>query len=654
MIAIQAIHQPSDWRDTINRKLLAGFLAILVLFVAFVFFRFASPRQLSASSNSPLPAGETARQLWLSSEEANNSQVQPSPTNKLPSPSALAPLAVPLNTVASRNLEERQVYPVGSPVELAFSGPDSQGMSQQENPFLIQVDVTFSGPDGQEFVVPAFYNGDGSGGGDGNQWKVRFSPDTTGEWSYKTHSSAAQLGGLEGRFQVVASEMCQGEAVTDLPCKGSLDYDGSHYLRFKNGEYWIKGGVDDPENFLGKALGDWQEKKKALDYLASQGVNSIYVITNNIDGDGQDTWPWVGSTPEEAKQNSSRFDNAKLAQWEDFFSYAESKGILLHIVLNDDKAWTGYDYNLYFREMIARFGHHPGIIWNLGEEANEIYSDNEQVRLARTLREMDPYHHPVTVHRKVNWPFIGNPNFDLTSIQAGEGAEDFSAANLSDYNQIVNNHREKSETAGRPIPIMIDETPGIDRVDDTIRRKLRTQVLYPIYLGGGNFELHFRGNFFENGVSSLQMLQPLLEDMRQARAFVETLPFSSMRSCNDLVSGEDISCFGAPGKVYAVYLPRGGKVQVDLFAMSGPVKVTWFNPRSGKTQGATLVEGGREVSFAAPGSEDWVLRLDGSGSAACSFNQLAEFGSTVDVSSRVHPNQMLAFQIFVPVVTWCR
>jgi hypothetical protein len=303
--------------------------------------------------------------------------------------------------------------------------------------------------------------------------------------------------------------------------------------------------------------------------------------------------------------------------------------------------------------MIARFGHHPGIIWNLGEEANEIYSDDKQVQLARTLRELDPYRHPVTVHRRPSWPFIGNPNFDLTSIQAGEGAEDFSAVNLGDYNQIVRNHREKSASTGRPIPVMIDETPGIDRVDDAIRRKLRTQVLYPIYLGGGNFELHFRDSFFENGLTGLQKLQPLLEDMRRARAFVQTLPFTSMRSCNSIVSGEGASCFGAPGKVYAVYLPRGGEVRVDLSAMGSPVKVSWFDPRSGKSQSASPVEGGRQATFAAPGGDDWVLRLEGSGSAACSFNRIAQNSSTVNVSAQVIPSQLLAFQIFVPVVTWC-
>jgi hypothetical protein len=60
----------------------------------------------------------------------------------------------------------------------------------------------------------------------------------------------------------------------------------------QNGTYWIKAGIDDPENFIGNALGDWDAKKSAIDYLSSKGVNSVYIITNNIDGDRNDTWPW--------------------------------------------------------------------------------------------------------------------------------------------------------------------------------------------------------------------------------------------------------------------------------------------------------------------------------------------------------------------------
>jgi hypothetical protein len=31
---------------------------------------------------------------------------------------------------------------------------------------------------------------------------------------------------------------------------GRLEYVGKHYLKFRDGPYWIKGGTDSPENFF--------------------------------------------------------------------------------------------------------------------------------------------------------------------------------------------------------------------------------------------------------------------------------------------------------------------------------------------------------------------------------------------------------------------
>ncbi len=143
--------------------------------------------------------------------------------------------------------------------EIVLTGPSSVGMGNP-NPFLIEAQVTFTGPTGQTFVVPAYYDGDGNGGMDGNVWKVRFAPDIPGTWTYASTSSNALLNGKTGVFEVVAPVNCQAYLPGGLPefaCLGRLEYDGTIYLKFSNGNYWIKGGIDDPENFLGNAFGDW-------------------------------------------------------------------------------------------------------------------------------------------------------------------------------------------------------------------------------------------------------------------------------------------------------------------------------------------------------------------------------------------------------------
>ena len=502
-------------------------------------------------------------------------------------------------------------YREGSKVEITFPGPHSRGLDSEINPFALQVDVVLQSPVGERITVPAFYDGDGAGGLDGDVWKLRFKPFMTGIWHYDVSSEDVQLDGIQGSFEVGSNPECSMEnsSEIDLNCRGRLEFVGEHYLKFRDGNNWIKVGLDDPENFLGSAFGGWGAKRAQIDFLSEMGINSIYAITNNIDGDRKDTWPWVGESSPEAKTNHDRFDTAKLQDWEDFFSYVQQKGIVLHLVLNDDSAWSGYDQELYIREMIARFGHHPGIIWNVGEEANEIYSDSEQQAFAAMIKDVDPYNHPVTVHRKSPWPFIGNQIYDLASIQIGDGGSDFSTARLMDYNSIVIDHREGSTQQGHSIPIMIDETPRITEVNPQVRKKFRTQVLYPIFFGGGNFELHYRDAYGQSGSVTIEDLQPLIMDMVHLRRLLESLPFPGMRACNQLLTNPDNLCFGDRGNIYAIYFPEGGSDSLDLSQHEGIFNATWYDPQTGEVMDIGIVQGGQLTMFATPDDNDWVLLL---------------------------------------------
>ncbi len=549
---------------------------------------FQTPRQMASQAASQVPA------------EVPSQQPSQSPIDAKPLP------------VVVNDLGQVGTYAQGSRVEIVLEGPLADGTNHTANPFRLPVDVIFSGPDGQVYQVPAFFDGDGAGGMQGTVWKVRFRPDAPGEWKFVSTSSETKLAGYGGQFEVTPIANTQGvpnQSTDDFNVLGTLRYDGGYYLRFSNGEYWIKAGIDDPENFLGDAIGDWDAKKAAVDYLSSKGVNSIYIITMNIDGDRKDTWPWVGETQQEAKANSDTFDVAKLQQWEDLFTYIQSKGIVLHIVLTDDSAWDGFNHDLYYREMVARFGHHPALIWNIGEEANEIYTNQEQIDLAGKMKNLDTYDHPVAVHRLPIWPFFGNGNFDTTSIQPIDGGKDFTRTELGDQNGGVILHRERSASAGRPIPIMIDELPRVTQVTEATRLKMRSKVLYPIYFGGGNFELHFYDVYGQGGTLSFQDLAPMLDDMRRVRELIETLPFHAMQPCDGLVSGSGTYCFGRHGIVYAIYLPTGGSISVDLPGANTTYNVSWFDPRTGERHNVNQVMGGAEHSFHAPDSQDWVLIL---------------------------------------------
>ena len=70
-----------------------------------------------------------------------------------------------------------------------------------------------------------------------------------------------------------------------------------------------------------------------------------------------------------------RFDVSKMAQWERVFEYGDQMGMYLHFKTQEtendqrmDGGALGRERKLYYRELIARFGHHLALNWNLGEE----------------------------------------------------------------------------------------------------------------------------------------------------------------------------------------------------------------------------------------------------------------------------------------------
>jgi hypothetical protein len=494
-------------------------------------------------------------------------------------------------------------YQQNQPLEINLSGPVSNGMGTP-NPFLIDVDITFTGPGGQTYVVPGFYDGDGVGGMDGSLWKARFSPEEVGSWTYMTSSPEPLLDGESGSFEVVYGVNCQPYlpgGMPDLPCIGRLEYVGDHYLKFKNGTYWLKGGANEPEDFLApeQTIG-FPNKTEAINYLSSKGVNSLYIMLNNIGGDGNNVWPWVGSTASQAQSNQDRFDLAKLTEWEDIFTIIQEKGIVLHLVLEDDSGWTGFNRARYYREMIARFGHHNGLIWNISEEYNENYSAIQIKSFAQMVRDLDAYDHPITVHQQGsldNWlPFVGHSLFDLTSLQGSKTT--LNAETVSWFYQV--------ENSGKTIPVSFDETGRIEIAD----RDLARQIIWSVYMGGANFEM------FTYPLNSYVDFETHFADMSRARAFLEQLPYWNMRPMNELLVSGSGYIFSRAGEIYSVYLPTGGQIEIDLSGSPGNFFGEWFNPRDGSLQPIGYVAGGAIRQFSAPTNDDWALSLIKSGETA--------------------------------------
>lgn len=338
------------------------------------------------------------------------------------------------------------------PLTLGVRGPAANESDEIPNPFLdYRLQVRFIGPNGQTYDVPGYFAGDGRGNGSGNVWQARFAPDEAGTWRYCVSfrsgkavavDAAMSAGeplppdGVAGEFVVTERDP---EALGFLKW-GRLEYVGDHYLKFRDGPYWIKGGTDSPENFLGYAgldntvdqggiipdflhtyashAADWREGDPdfagdggidgrdiigALNYLGEQHVNSIYFLPMNLGGDGQDTYPFV--SPDGSPFANTHYDVGKLAQWDIVLAHAQRMGIALHVVLNEaeeanrhwlDDGALGVERKLFYREMVARFGYLLALKWNLSEE--NVFLPSEVDAFADTIRAFDWAGHPIAIH----------------------------------------------------------------------------------------------------------------------------------------------------------------------------------------------------------------------------------------------------------------
>ncbi len=566
---------------------------------------------------------------------------------------------------------ERKVWHV---VTLTFTGP-ATAEDATPNPFRdYRLNVRFThAAGGASFTVPGYF----AAGGDaaetsataGNQWRVHFVPDREGQWRYQASFRAASdvalslepgagapaaFDGASGSFRVSRSD----KKGPDFRAKGLLQYVGAHYLRHAgSGEYFLKGGADSPENFLAYADFDqtfdtdadsgsyrevgiflhkyaphekdwrpgdptWKNGKGkgmigALNYLAGKGMNSVYFLTYNLDGgDGRDTWMWTGPNVRD------RFDVSKLDQWNLVFDHMDRLGLMLHVVTqeteNDRRLGGSPGLNpvrmFYYRELVARFAHHLGLVWNLGEENNT--SDADRKAIARYIRALDPYRHPITVHTYAGKALqfyngiLGDPSFEATSIQGS----------LDQCNREAVELRRRSAEAGRKWVIFADEqnpsTHGVvPDADDPNHDQPRRQALWGNLMGGGAGVEWYFGNKFPNmdiNCEDWRSRDRMWDQTRYALEFFRRhLPFWEMEPDNSLAAGADARVLAKPGSVYAVHLPKGGGATLNL--PDGAFQVRWYNPRAGgalQNGSVRSVRGRGAVSLGAPPSEpeqDWAV-----------------------------------------------
>jgi len=576
-------------------------------------------------------------------------------------------------------------------VTLSLQGPASSETATP-NPFLdYRLNVTFTHPASRDtFTVPGYFATDGDAAithaDSGNIWRAHISPSRTGLWEYSVSfrhgadvaiSNSAEAGrimrpldGTRGSFTIQSSNKTGLDF--RAPNRGLLKNRGGHFMTFASGDLWLKAGANIPENFMGyngfdntpptgnnfplrdwnlhvrdwnQGDPDWESSNRpgkndgrgiigALNYLAEQGTNSFYFIAMNVKGDTNETFPMV------APQDREHFDISKMDQWNIALTHANSKGIYINAILGEtengnenfhDNGKLGRQRKLYYRMMIARFGHLPALEWGIGEESD--FGDIRHREFAGFIKSIDSYDHPLSVETRGGRfdqqynGLLGLQTFDNTAFQGG--------ITRGSMQNLILEWKRRSANAGAPWVLNFQEPQGIQLDNEDLINGLtrgRRDMMWPLFMStGAGFEWYVQedggvrqerdpvtgrlfGHRLDLMLGDLRKLEGPLKWNGHAIKFFEPLPLNEMTPSYISNKGSNTYVLGKENEVYAVYNDRNGrKLKLDLRGATGNYQVRWFDPRNGGAmQKGTIqtVSGGAIVSLGnAPNSlnQDWAV-----------------------------------------------
>jgi hypothetical protein len=314
----------------------------------------------------------------------------------------------------------------------------------------------------------------------------------------------------------------------------------------------------------------------------------------------------------------SRFEVSYWQKFDRVLRFARDRDMVFSLVLDMDDSRVhpapgSADEQRFIKYAIARFGAFSNITWDLGDDLDQ-YRDEHWTHATGTLiKEWDPYGHLATSHpvdnvhqdRSSDW-------FDFTSFQ--EWSREQHAFMLSE--------RKKQESLGRIIPQTNEEYGYEDHYPlwakgglesdsaDALRRTAWEIVMAGGYQTAGETArrgtnvLPDTGGGWVNGRGDDTMT--MFRGYAHMVNFFTSFEWWKTEPHDELVNSGNY-CLAKPGEIYAVYLPSGGNVTVQL--PPGQYLAVWWNPITGEKTSLPLINVTTSSwsSEQASGISDWAL-----------------------------------------------
>jgi hypothetical protein len=347
--------------------------------------------------------------------------------------------------------------------------------------------ATFAHKD-TSITIAGFYDGD-------NRYIIRFMPEKTGIWQYKTNSSIAALNNKKGEFQCIKATQ-ENHGIVKVSQIYHFKYaDSTAYFPLGTTAYaWTH------------MANDVQEQ--TLKSLQNSGFNKIRmcVFPKNYElvKEEPTIYPYVvKELKKDAKGNEVRiwdytqFNPVFFQNLEKRIDELQALGIEADLILFHpyDKGRWGFDEmpmeaNLnYIKYLVARLASFRNVWWSLANEYDYVKSktDKDWETLIKAVAKADPYRHLCSIHGSTAKYFnYQMPEITHTSIQ--------------DESPVINWGGAAIVRSIYPKPIIFDEVGYEGNLKSRWGRYSGEEMNHLIWMGliGGTYVTHGESFMFKD------------------------------------------------------------------------------------------------------------------------------------------------------------
>lgn len=498
---------------------------------------------------------------------------------------------------------------------------------EYENPVQdVRVEAEFTAPSGKKRTVVAFWDG-------GKVWRVRFSPDKTGEWTYRTSCSDESNGGLHAR----TGEFSCGPYTGDNPL-----YRHGEIRLSKNRRYLVHA---DGTPFFWLADTGWNAALLSDDegwhtYLQDR-VNKRFTVIQFVMTQWRTASGDVDGRPAFTGKDRIRVNPEFFRRMDRKYNALNEYGlvaapILLWAIRGDEN--PGYylpeDQKIVLAEyMVARYAAYQ-VIWVLGGDG-EYRGEKADTwkRVGRAVFRPD-YQRLATMHPNgrswVGDEFRHEPWFSFIGYQSGHGDDDktfrwlvqgpparewnqepmlpvinmepnYEAHNGYTFRKFHNDHSVRRATYWS---LLVSPTAGVTYGGQGVWG-WHTQVQLPRAHRGTGLGLPWYEAIHLPGSTHMKRMSDFfcsIEWWRLAPAqeILVNQPGEKRPSLFIAVAKSE------NGDLVVAYLPEGGEITLKTESLKRPATARWFHPFTGGWVDAGTVRESPQ-KFTAPDRNDWVL-----------------------------------------------